>query len=185
MTLPQPVRQGKLTAKQQRFVEEYLVDLNGTQAAIRAGYSSRGADVAAVRLLGNARVSTAIQARRVKLSQKLEITQERVLQELARIAFADMRDLFVWDAEKAAFVPSKDLTEDQAAAISGVEAETVRTTREDGTVETTVKLKLKTYDKKGALDSIAKHLGMFVERHQLEGAALLFKVYQGVNPEEV
>jgi phage terminase small subunit len=161
-----------LTPKQARFVEEYLVDLNATQAYRRAGYSARTDKVAAANaaaLLANHKVAAAIQARRDRLSKKLEITQERVLQELARIAFADVRNLFTWDEERACYVPSANLTDDEAAAISEIQAETVRYTREDGESETKIKLKLKTYDKKGALDSIAKHLGMFVERVEHSG----------------
>lgn len=159
----------KLNPKQQRFVDEYLIDLNATQAAIRAGYSAKHADVQGPRLLGNAGVAAAIQTGRARLTRKLEVTQERVLQELARIAFADMRDLFTWDEERACYIPSANLTDDQAAAVSAVEAETLRTTAPDGTVDTKIRLKLKTYDKKGALDSLAKHLGMFVERHEHTG----------------
>lgn len=158
-----------LNEKQQRFVQEYLVDLNGTQAAIRAGYSPKTAPSQASRLLTNAKVTEALQAARARIGRKLEVTQERILQELARIAFADVRDLFTWDEESASYVPSANLTDDQAAAVSAIEAETTRFTRDDGTVETKIKLKLKTYDKKGALDSLAKHLGMFVERHEHTG----------------
>lgn len=157
-----------LTPRQQRFVEEYLCDLNATQAAIRAGYSERAAHVTGARLLRNAKVSAAIAKGREEMSKRTEVTQERVLQEYARIAFADIRDLFVWDEDKAAYVPSKELTADQAAAISAVEAETRHFTTEAGT-ETTIKLKLKTYDKKGALDSIARHLGMFVDKVEHSG----------------
>lgn len=158
-----------LTPKQERFVEEYLVDLNATQAAIRAGYAERTARAIGSENLTKPAIADAIQVLRVRLSKKLEITQGRVLQELARIAFADVRNLFVWDAEKACYVPSTDLTDDEAAAISEIQAETVRYTREDGETETKIKLKLKTYDKKGALDSIAKHLGMFIEKHEVTG----------------
>jgi phage terminase small subunit len=157
----------KLNPRQERFVEEYLVDLNATRAADRAGY--RHPDVQGPRLLGHVGVATAIQARRARLSKKLEVTQERVLQELARIAFADVRDLFTWDEERSCYVPSANLTDDQAAAVAAVEAETTRTTNADGVTETKIKLKLKTYDKKGALDSLAKHLGMFVERVEHSG----------------
>lgn len=177
----------KLAPKQQRFVEEYLVDLNATQAAIRAGYAPRSAVVTASRLLTNANISQAIQVKQLKRSERTEITADRVLQELARIGFADVRDLFVWDEERAAYVPSRDLTDDQAAAISSIEAETVRYTREDGTEETKIKLKLRTYDKVAALDKIAKHLGMFVERIEHTGAdgAPLFKVYNDLDPDRV
>lgn len=157
----------KLNPKQQRFVEEYLVDLNATGAAERAGY--KHPNTQGPRLLVNVGVAAAIQERRTRLRNKLEVTQERVLQELARIAFADVRDLFTWDEERACHVPSANLTDDQAAAVSAIEAETIRTTNLDGSVDVKIKLKLRTYDKKGALDSLAKHLGMFIERHEHTG----------------
>lgn len=159
----------KLNPRQQRFVAEYLVDLNATQAAIRAGYSAKTAESQGSRLLSNAKVAAAVQAGGVKLARRLEVTQERVVEELRRIAMADIRNLFTWDEEKAAFIPSRDLTDEQAAAIASVESETIRTTNLDGSVDVKIKLKLRTYDKKGALDSLAKHLGMFIERHEHTG----------------
>lgn len=176
-----------LTAKQQRFVEEYLCDLNATQAAIRAGYSARTAEAAGSRLLRNVKVSAAVTAGQRERSERVEITADRVLRELARIGFSDIRDLFTWDAERAGFVPSVDLTEDQAAAVSSVEAETIRYTTEEGITETKVKLKLKTYDKLGALEKIGKHLGMFIDRTEVTGkdGEPLYKVYQGVDPDRV
>jgi phage terminase small subunit len=72
----------KLTPKQDRFVAEYLVDLNATQAAIRAGYSKKTADVQGPRLLGNVRISDEITRRRTAISEKLEITQEWVIKKL-------------------------------------------------------------------------------------------------------
>ena len=69
----------KLTAKQQRFVAEYLVDLNATQAAIRAGYANSGASVEGTRLLANAKVSAAVAAAQAKRSERTEITQDYVL----------------------------------------------------------------------------------------------------------
>lgn len=73
---------GKLTPKQDRFVAEYLVDLNATQAAIRAGYSKKTADVQGPRLLGNVRISDEITRRRAVIADKLEITQEWVIKKL-------------------------------------------------------------------------------------------------------
>jgi hypothetical protein len=76
-----------LTPKQERFVAEYLIDLNATQAAIRAGYSADTAKQQGSRLLTNADVAAAVAARQVKVGNKLEITAERVADELSRIAF--------------------------------------------------------------------------------------------------
>ena len=88
-----------ITEKQQRFVEEYLIDLNATKAAIRAGYSPKTADVQGPRLLGKVRVSCAIARAKAERSRRTGITQDRILQELARIAFlnpVDVLDLQSW-----------------------------------------------------------------------------------------
>lgn len=86
-----------LNEKQKRFVLEYLVDLNATQAAIRAGYSEKSASRIAVELLNKTQVSEEIQKQRAKLQNKLEITQERVLEELAQVAFARASDQTISD----------------------------------------------------------------------------------------
>jgi phage terminase small subunit len=82
-----------LTPKQARFVDEYLIDLNATQAAIRAGYSAATALQQGPRLLGNVGVQAAISARQADRSERTEITQDRVLAELWAIATADPNDL--------------------------------------------------------------------------------------------
>ena len=83
----------KLTAKQQCFVDEYLIDLNATQAAIRAGYSVRNADKIGSELLGKTRVQEAVSARMAERSRRTGINQDRVVLELAKIAFVKMTDL--------------------------------------------------------------------------------------------
>jgi len=75
-----------ISAKQQRFADEYLVDLNATQAAIRAGYATRNADVTGPRLLGNVGIAAAIEAGRAKQAERTGITADRVIAELAAIA---------------------------------------------------------------------------------------------------
>ena len=69
----------KMTAKQKRFVEEYLIDLNATQAAIRAGYAEKSASVEGARLLANAKVAVAVAAAQAERSERTEITQDYVL----------------------------------------------------------------------------------------------------------
>jgi hypothetical protein len=78
--------QGQLTPKQRRFVDEYLVDLNATQAAIRAGYSARTANEQGARLLANASVAAAAQSAQLARSQRLRISQDDVLRGLHREA---------------------------------------------------------------------------------------------------
>lgn len=83
-----------LTAKQQRFVAEYLIDLNQTQAAIRAGYSEKTAAEQASRLLTNVKVSEAVQAAMKARSERTQIDADWVLKRLARDATADLADLY-------------------------------------------------------------------------------------------
>lgn len=90
-------RMEKLTAKQARFVEEYLVDLNATQAAIRAGYSESTARAIGYENLTKPDIQKAITAAREKQQQRTEITADRVLAEYAKIAFFDPRKLFTAD----------------------------------------------------------------------------------------
>lgn len=90
---PVSAKLAALEPRQQRFVQEYLTDLNGTQAAIRAGYSPNAANEQASRLLANAKVQQAIKEGQEKLQVKLEMNAERVVQTLARIATADPREL--------------------------------------------------------------------------------------------
>ncbi|MAO52137.1 MAG: terminase small subunit [Pusillimonas sp.] len=88
-----------LNPKQARFVEEYLVDLNGTRAAIRAGYSEKTADQQASRLLTNVKVARAIAEAQQKLSERTHITQEMVLQRWWQLANVDMNDLVEYRRE--------------------------------------------------------------------------------------
>ncbi len=82
-----------LTPRQVKFAQEYLIDLNGTQAAIRAGYKPKGAEVRAAELVRNRRVQELISAAQQKRAAKLELDAERVLREWLQIATADVREL--------------------------------------------------------------------------------------------
>lgn len=152
----------ELTDKQQKFVDEYLVDLNATQAAIRAGYSADTASVIGSENLGKPYIAEAIAARRKVLSDKAEVTQEMVVKELARLAFLDIRKAF--DAE-GNLKPIVDLDDETAAALAGLEIEI--TSGKDKPIARTHKIKLS--DKKGALDSLARHLGMFKDKLEHSG----------------
>lgn len=150
----------KLSPKQQRFVDEYLVDLNATQAAIRAGYSAKTAAQIGERLLRKVEVQAALSERMKARETRTEITQDRVLKELSRIAFGTSRDVMTWGPGGVKLRDSGELTEDEAAMVSEA-SEAV--TAAGGT------LKLKTHDKVKALELLGKHLGMFKERIELTG----------------
>src|SRR6266852_1828810 len=101
-----------MTPKQTRFVAEYLKDLNATQAYIRAGYSSKGADVSGPRLLGNARVAAAIAAGTARQLDKAELTAVLTLEAIRRQVGGDIRALF---DEHGHFRPIHTLPADVAA----------------------------------------------------------------------
>lgn len=141
----------KLTAKQERFVQEYMKDLNATQAAIRAGYSAKTAKEIGCQNLAKLHIAEAIERLQAKVQKKNDVSIDRIVQEYARLGFSDVRDLVDWDGANVQLKPSEDLSDDAAACVSEVSV-------------TAQGVKIKLHDKKAALDSLAKHLGMFEER---------------------
>lgn len=171
-----------MTPKQARFVEEYLIDLNGTQAAIRAGYSPKTAEQAASRLLSHVKVAEELKLAMDKRSARTEITADRVLRELGKIGFSDIRKLFT---PGGSLLPVSDMDEDVAACLSSIEI-TTRKVRggSDDEVEDVSKVRL--WDKRAALVDIGKHLGMFTEKVELagkDGAPIVFKTIIETKPE--
>lgn len=153
-----------MTPKQQRFVEEYLVDLNATQAAIRAGYSEKTAQEQSARLLSNVMVAAAVKKAMDVRSERTQIDQDRVLKELARIGLADIRHLMEWDEEAATFIPSSKLSDDIAATVSSVKTKKRTVYPKEGDPETTIEMEIRTYDKVQALTQMGRHLGMFTDK---------------------
>jgi phage terminase small subunit len=149
-----------MTPKQQRFCQEYLVDLNATQAAIRAGYSPKTADVIANQNLGKLYIQTAIQTALADRAKRLEITTDDVLRELAKIGFSDMRKFTCWGPSGVQLKDSEALDKDDAACV----AEVSQTVTENGG-----SIKFKLHDKVSALEKMGKHLGMFVDRIEHSG----------------
>ena len=169
----------KLTAKQQLFCDEYLIDLNATQAAIRAGYSEKTAMEQASRLLRNVKVQKYIDKRRFDRMQRTEFDQDKVIKELAMIAFSKATD-YTRIVEKQAtinvegvIVPLEDadgkpvmyrtvepvlteeLTDEQKRALSMV-------------VHGKNGLEIKSCDKLKALELLGKHLGLFTDRVEMD-----------------
>lgn len=142
----------KLTPKQRRFIDEYLIDLNATQAAIRAGYSEKTAYSIGVQLLKKLEIQAEIQKRRNRLQNKLEITQERVLQELAAIAFANGADYAkVVNSgllPTVEMIPTEELPPEKLPAIAGIKANQYG-------------VEVKLHDKVKALELLGKYLGTF------------------------
>lgn len=150
----------KLTEKQQRFVDEYLIDLNATQAAIRAGYSINNADKIGSELLGKTRVSEAISKAMAERSKRTGINQDRIVLELAKIAFVKITDVVNSDCEILTDADEADL-----AAIESVKVKTIPTKSGEAGIEREVKLasKLK------AIELLGKHLGMWKDKVEVSG----------------
>lgn len=148
-----------LNEKQIRFADEYLIDLNATQAAIRAGYSSRSAAEQASRLLKNAKVRAYIDERMAELSRRTGVNQERILRELARIAFVNAPDLI--NIEDATI--REDATIDDMAAIASVRVKVIPTENGQG-----IEREIRLADKIRALDLLGKRFAMWTERQQID-----------------
>ena len=148
----------KLTSKQERFVEEYLVDLNATQAAIRSGYSKKTATAIGAENLTKPDIADAIAAARKELSEKTGISAERVLAELAKIGFSNMQD-YIRVTGDDIYVALGDMSRDEAAAIGEVTVEERKLGNEDEGKVTRTKFKL--LDKRAALNDLGRHLGLF------------------------
>ncbi len=149
----------RLTAKRARFVEEYLVDLNAAAAARRAGYTTKRSEVIGYYLLTNADIQSAISTAQKARSARTGVTQDRVVQELARIAFADPRRVMTWGPDGVTLHDSRELTDAEAALV----AEVSQTVTEAGG-----SIKLKLNDKLAALDKLARHVGLYQEREDRE-----------------
>lgn len=159
-----------LTKKQQLFADEYLIDLNATRAYIAAGYSKKGARAGAARLLANVNVQAYIAKKQTKRLEKLEITGERVLQELAKMGFANMLDYVTIGKDGQADVDFSQLTRDQAAAIHEISVDTTGGTG-DGERRQVLRTKFKLASKTAALELLGKHLELFTEKLKLTGDA--------------
>lgn len=156
---------GRLTPKQEAFVREYLVDLNATQAAIRAGYSPKTAKEQGHALLKDERVAEAIAKARVESAQRAGVTAERVLAEYELIAFSRMSRVFDIGDGKVALRGAID--DDAIAAIASIEqtADYIPGGDHRDPVDR-VKIKVKFHNKLDALNALAKHLGIDKPDHQ-------------------
>jgi phage terminase small subunit len=139
----------RMTPKQRRFVTEYLIDLNAGRAAIRAGYSAKNARAIGWQLLHyRPAIAEAINEAMLAREKRTLITADRVLQQLARIAFADVRELAQTGEDGLEVKSLASLSDDLAAAVVELSAK-----------NKTVRLKL--HSRIEALKALARHLGLF------------------------
>lgn len=148
-----------MTPKQQRFVEEYLIDLNATQAAIRAGYSADTAHAIGYENLSKPEVADAVAERRATLAAHAEVTQERIVAEFARMAFYDPAAIAGQPMAGPADIPN--LPEDVRRSIVGWGWDKAGN------------FTLKLADKGAALTNLGRHLGMFTDKVDVNGTMTL------------
>lgn len=183
-----------MTDKQRKFCDEYLIDLNAEKAAIRSGYSEKYARGNAHKLVANSCIAKYIESRKKDREKRVEVTQDRVIEELAYIAFAKASD-YARVIEKDAMVevdgnmvpvlddegnPVKyrtvepiltdELTEGQKRAIAVIKK------GRDG-------FEIKPYDKQRALELLGRHLGMFTDKVEVSGDAS--NPFAGLSTEEL
>jgi len=149
----------KLTEKQKRFVDEYLIDLNATQAAIRAGYSEGSAGTIGSENLQKPEIASRVNKAIAKRSKRVEISADRVLKELARIAFADVSDIADFGPNGVTLRPADEVDPHDLHCISEIGEKPMK----DG-----VAVYLKTWDKIAALRELEKHLGICVDKKEVD-----------------
>lgn len=149
------VKEHKLTAKRSRFLDEYFIDYNTTQAAIRAGYSPKTAFVIGYEILNFPYIKELVQQRKDELKAKLEINQEWVLERYKRLTEYSVADFL---DDKGNVKPLSKIPKDKLYAVCGLKThESIST---DKNIETVIR-EFKLPDKKVVLDSISRYLGMF------------------------
>lgn len=149
-----------LTPKQAAFVDEYLKDLNATQAAIRAGYSAKTADRIGPELLGKTCVAAAIRAAQTKRAERVKVDADYVLHRLAEIDQLDVLDIL---DSAGNFLPVAQWPKPWRLTISGLDVQELMS----GDTETIIR-KIKWPDKLRNLELIGKHVGVSAFREQLE-----------------
>lgn len=151
---PRTARRARLSPKQKLFVEAYLQTMNATEAARRAGYYAPNNN--SMRVLHDPLVWSAIEARMAERRAQNPHLEQRILEELCRIAFADPRELMRWGPDGVELRPSDALSLEAAAQVSEV-------AEGRGGV-----IRLKKHDKLKALELLGRHLGMFADRLHAE-----------------
>jgi phage terminase small subunit len=158
----------KSTLRQQMFAREYVIDLNGTRAAIAAGYAEKAAATAASQLLKNAKVSKLINDLQSKRASRLDIKADRVAEELHRLAFANMQDYMRVNEDGWPELDLSTLTRDQAAAIQEF-SEDATGGQNDGERRLVIRRRFKLADKGQNLERLGRHLGMFQDNVKVTG----------------
>jgi len=148
-----------LTDKQQRFCEEYIIDLNATQAAIRAGYCARTINHNTNQIMVNNGVQAEIARLKAERSKRLEIKADNVVKELAKLAFSNIEDYMEVDENGEMHLKSFEHIE--RARLAAIESIKVNTTRNKDNSREYTTTQFKLHSKLNALEQLGKHLGIY------------------------
>lgn len=159
----------RVTPKQGIFIAEYLVDGNATRAAIAAGYAASSAHVTGAKLLKNAKVAEALDSQKERRLGKLELTADRVLLELERLAYYDPGKLYDADGNP---IPVHLLDEDTRRAVASVKVE-----RKRGSASVTLDIKMA--DKGQNLERLGRYFKLFTDKHEHTGKLTLEQLVCG------
>lgn len=174
-----------LTDKQERFCQEYVIDSNGTQAAIRAGYSPDTAMEQASRLLRNVKVSERVDQLREEIKKRNQITVDELVTRLANIARFDIKELY--DEEGTLKLPA-DIEPEHREAILGIDSEEKVIGKKDGedgydSVKAIVATrKVKIMNKLDAIEKLMKHLGGYEKDNRQKQPTIIVKPADGCEP---
>ncbi len=161
----------KLTPKQKLFCDYYLISLNATDAAIKAGYSQKTAHSIGFENLIKPEIQSYIESKQAKLQEKIEVTQQMVLEELAKIGFSNIQDLM---GAGNTFKDALEIERPKAAAIESIKVKTTTRSIPNMPDEVSQEIQFKMYSKTNALEQLGKHLGFFEVDNKQKG--LKFKV---------
>jgi len=160
-------------SKREKFITEYLVDRNATQAAIRAGFSKKTAGSAGERLLKNVDISSEIKRLTVEQTKRTLVTADNVIRELAYIAFSDIRKAYT---ETGELKDVKKIPLGTARAIAGLEVDELFEGVGRERIQIGVTKTIKLWSKPDALVALGKHLGLFKEIHEVTFTNMADKV---------
>jgi phage terminase small subunit len=156
-----------MTAKQQRFVEEYLVDLNAAAAARRAGYAPKRADQLGFENLRKPEIKAAIDAAQAERSKRTQVNADQVLREAALVAFSDIGEILNFAGKHPTLRPANQITEAGRKAISSIKVKRYTEGGGEDAPEVEV-VEFKLWPKSTALEQLMRHLGLFKDREPLE-----------------
>lgn len=175
--------------KEARFIEEYLIDLNATKAAIRSGFSAKSAREIGSRLLKKGNIQEAIARAQAKRAEKLEITADKWLRELALIGFGDIANYMTIDEGGSIIAKTfEEMPADASRALEYIEENRTIKESADGTDSNILnnKIRFKMHDKLKALEMIGKALGFLKDEMKVSGGleVTLRKVITDARPKE-